>query len=200
MAASSPHRKKVKHFHETGHLHELTFSCYRRMPLLTNDDWRRRLARCLDVAGQEESIRLVAFVFMPTHVHLLTLPLSDSPNVSRYLARIKQPLSKQVREQLGVGRSRLLDKLTVRERPGKSSFRFWQQGSGYDRNLFTPSAIEASIDYIHANPVCADLCGRAVDWKWSSARYYIGDPPKQQYADLPRVECLPPDAFEESVS
>ena len=29
------HRKTVRHFHEVGHLHELTFSCYRRLPLLT---------------------------------------------------------------------------------------------------------------------------------------------------------------------
>jgi hypothetical protein len=25
------HRKTVRHFHEVGHLHELTFSCYRRL-------------------------------------------------------------------------------------------------------------------------------------------------------------------------
>ena len=45
------HRKSVRHFHEAGHLHELTFSCYRRMPLLTNDSWRERLARCVEAAG-----------------------------------------------------------------------------------------------------------------------------------------------------
>ena len=31
-----PHRKTVRRFHEPGDLHELTFSCYRRMPLLAN--------------------------------------------------------------------------------------------------------------------------------------------------------------------
>ena len=30
------HRKTVRHFHKPGHLHELTFSCYRRMPLIGN--------------------------------------------------------------------------------------------------------------------------------------------------------------------
>jgi len=34
------HRKQVRHFHEPGDHHGLTFSCYRRMPLLTNDEWR----------------------------------------------------------------------------------------------------------------------------------------------------------------
>ena len=65
------HRKTVKHFHEVGHLHEFTFSCYRRMPLLTNDAWREKLARCVDTAGEEAAIQRVGFVFMPEHVHLL---------------------------------------------------------------------------------------------------------------------------------
>jgi len=47
------HRKTVRHFHEVGHLHELTFSCYRRLPLLTNDVWREKLARCVEAADED---------------------------------------------------------------------------------------------------------------------------------------------------
>jgi putative transposase len=68
------HRKTVRHFEEPGHLHELTFSCYQRMPLLTNDDWRVKLARSIDEANAESAVELAAFVFMPEHVHLLVYP------------------------------------------------------------------------------------------------------------------------------
>ncbi len=85
-----PHRKTIKHFHEPGHLHEFTFSCYERRPLLTRDDWRRRLSETLDEAGRAERVDLVAFVYMPEHVHLLVLPRSPQPELGRYLARIKQ--------------------------------------------------------------------------------------------------------------
>ena len=44
------HRKLVRHYHEPGDLHELTFSCDRRMPLLTNDVWRELLCRSIDRA------------------------------------------------------------------------------------------------------------------------------------------------------
>ncbi len=37
MGHSSPHRKRVRHFDEPGHVHELTFSCYERRPLLVDD-------------------------------------------------------------------------------------------------------------------------------------------------------------------
>ena len=70
-----PHRKLVKHYHEPGDLHELTFSCYKLQPLLTNDLWRQHLARCIDAAGEELEFRLAAFVFMTDHVHLLVVPM-----------------------------------------------------------------------------------------------------------------------------
>jgi putative transposase len=189
------HRKTVRHFHEAGHLHELTFSCYRRMPLLTNDVWREKLARCLEAAGAEAGIELVGFVFMPEHVHLLVYPTAPNPSIGRYLARIKQPFSKQIKDILAARGSRLLSKLTVQERPGKKCFRFWQEGPGFDRNLFSGEAISSSLEYLHNNPVRRGLCRRAVDWKWSSARYYHEVPPRQQHAALPRIHGLPEGAI-----
>ena len=49
-----PRRKRVKHFHQPGgDMHELTFSCYRRLPLLTNDSWRTELSNYINQAGEE---------------------------------------------------------------------------------------------------------------------------------------------------
>jgi putative transposase len=191
MSAPRPHRKLVKHYHEPGNLHELTFSCYKRQPLLTNDSWREQLARCIDAAGDELATRLVAFVFMPEHVHLLVAPTGPEPAIDRYLARIKQPFSKWVKQQLVEMKSPLVDRPTVAERPGKSCFRFWQEGPGYDRNLTTPAVIEAAIEYINMNPVRRGLVKRAVNWKWSSASWYLLDPPRRQLPGLPFIYGLP---------
>ena len=184
------HRKTVRHFHEPGHLHELTFSCYQQMALLTDDAWREKLARCIDVAGDEASIELVGFVFMPEHVHLLVYPTTTNPPISRYLARIKQPFSKEVKDVLAGRHSSLLFRLTVQERPGKTCFRFWQEGSGFDRNLFSAEAVSLSLDYIHNNPVRRGSCRCAVDWEWSSARHYAGLAAIGNYG-LPKIYALP---------
>ncbi len=74
-------------------------------------------------------------------------------------------------------------------------FRFWQEGPGFDRNLFSIKAILASLRYIHANPVKRGLCLREVDWKWSSARYYLDVPPRQQLSELPFIYGLPEGAL-----
>jgi putative transposase len=189
------HRKTVRHFHEAGHLHELTFSCYRRMPLLTNDTWREKLARCLEAAGEETAMELVGFVFMPEYVHRLVYPAVPNPSIGRYLARIKQPFSAQINDVLAQRDSRLLARLTVRERPGKTCFRFWEEGPGFGRNLFSREAISSSLEYIHNNPVTRGLCRRALDWKWSSARYYLDQPARQQHPSLPGINGLPEGAI-----
>jgi putative transposase len=196
MPTNVPHRKRVKHYHEPGDLHELTFSCYRRLPLLTNDEWRRQLARTIDAANRGSAMKLVAFVFMPEHIHLIVEPYDSNPDIGHYLAGIKQPFSKWVKAQLEDASSHLLRQLTVRERPGKTCFRFWQEGPGYDRNLQKLSTIEASIDYLHNNPVRRGFVERAVDWKWSSASWYLLDPPRQQNLDLPLIHGPSPGTFD----
>lgn len=133
---------------------------------------------------------------MPEHVHLLVAPHEPEPLLDLFLARLKQPFSRQVKELLSAESSPLLEQLSVRERPGKSCFRFWQEGPGYDRNLTTPAVIESAIDYIHANPVRRGLCARAIDWRWSSARFYLAEPPGNQFPELPFVHGLPIGAIE----
>ncbi len=184
-------RKTVRHFHEPGHLHELTFSCFQSWPLLNNDEWKKQLAVRLDTANIEQRMQLVAYVFMPNHVHLLVNPIDAVPRISLYLARIKQPFSKIIKGLLDEQNSALLQQLTVTERPGKHCFRFWQEGPGFDRNLSSPKAISASLNYIHNNPVNRGLCERAVDWRWSSARFYLAHAPVDARIGPPEVHGLP---------
>jgi putative transposase len=197
MAAFSDHRKRVKHFHEPGDLHELTFSCYDRRPLL-DDDWRReQFCRSIDAAMISQNFRLVAFVLMPEHLHLLVYPLNHKPEnvrIDNLLSALKRPFSYRVKVRLQELKDPLLERLTIQERPGKMTFRFWQEGPGYDRNLRGEKTVLHAIDYIHRNPVRRGLVLTAAEWKWSSARWYFTD--KQIVdPDLPTIHGLPPDFF-----
>ena len=155
------HRKRIKHHEQQIAVHELTFSCYRRLPLLTNDRWRAMLAESITRAMTGHDYELIAFVFMPEHVHLLVLPKSESSRVSNLLNAIKRPYSFRIKKLLQQSNSPLLEKLTIRQRPGVMTFRYWQEGPGYDRNLESAEAIEAAINYIHLNPVRRELCAAA---------------------------------------
>lgn len=56
------HRKLVRHFDQPGQAHELTFSCYRRLPALDTDERRTLLSRCMDSALAGREFELIAFV------------------------------------------------------------------------------------------------------------------------------------------
>jgi putative transposase len=148
------------------------------------------LAEAVNRAMEGHRYRVTAFVFMPEHVHLMVYPLADAGTIDALLKAIKRPFSYRIKQLLIQSRSRLLERLTVHQRPGVKTFRYWQEGPGYDRNFIKPSTVLAAIDYLHHNPVRRGFVKRAVDWKWSSARYYLLDPP-QQYAGLPTVHSLP---------
>ncbi|MEM7812270.1 MAG: transposase [Planctomycetota bacterium] len=189
---ASPHRKRLRRFHEPGDLHELTFATYRGLKLLEDEDRVIWLAEAIDAAGERSGCDLVAYVFMPDHVHLLVRPTGDQKaDISRFLKLTKGPFARRVHRHAADTALDLVERLTVRERPGKSCFRFWQEGAGYDRNLRTPAAIGASIDYLHANPVRRGLCDRPTDWRWSSARFYADDGVSADGRDSPRITRLP---------
>ena len=188
------HRKTIRRFHEPGDLHELTFSCYRRMPLLTNDVWREMLCRSIEKAITRWNFRLVAFVLMPEHVHLLVYPATSIVEIDNLLAAIKQPYSVKIKNLLMTSGSDLVNRLTVQERPGKTAFRYWQEGPGYDRNLSSQKAVLAAIDYIHRNPIRRGLVDGVAHWKWSSSRWYASET-RLVDPDLPTTHGLPPEFF-----
>ena len=190
-----PHRKTIRHFDELNHVHELTFSCFQRLPLLVDNEWREQFCMALDRAIARHQYRLLAYVLMPEHVHLIVHPQPDGSSVSDLLRAIKRPFSYRIKQRLIESNSSLLNKLTIRQRPGVMTFRFWQEGPGFDRNLTESSTIVAAVNYVHLNPVRRGLCERAVDWKWSSARWFEASEDNNTEI-IPRLHRLDPEMLQ----
>jgi putative transposase len=148
------------------------------------------LSEAIDRASERHGYRLTAFVYMPEHVHLLVYPGPAASTIERLLKAIKRPYSFRIKQLLMETESPLVERLTIRQRPGVKTFRFWQEGPGYDRNLDRPDSVLAAIDYIHRNPDRRGLVERAVDWPWSSARWYEGLSYDRSIR-LPKLERLP---------
>jgi putative transposase len=182
----APYRKRVQHFNEPGHCHELTFSCFRRLPLLTHEPLCRLLSQSLDRAVDQQGFWLLAFVYMPDHVHLLVFPTRPTARIEHLLYAIKRPFSYRAKQYVQHEDRPLFAQLTVQERPGKRVFRFWQEGPGYDRNLISSDAVLPVIEYIHNNPVRRGLSLTPAQWKWSSWKAYH-QVRADAGPDLPRV-------------
>ncbi|TWT63385.1 hypothetical protein [Rubinisphaera italica] len=49
--------------------------------------------------------------------------------------------------------------------------RFWQP-KYYSFEIYSRKKLEEKLTYMHLNPVRNEFVKKAVDWKWSSARWY----------------------------
>src|ERR1700739_3196769 len=64
-------RNPLKRYYGRGDLHFVTFSCYRRRPLLGTARSRDRFVKILDLVRSKRKFLLLGFVVMPEHVPLL---------------------------------------------------------------------------------------------------------------------------------
>jgi putative transposase len=169
----TPHRKRVRHFDLPGDAHFLTFSCYKRLPLLGKDRTRKWFIESLASARDKHQFQLWAWVIMPEHVHLLIHPTSES-SIASILADIKRPVGRYAISYLQMQTSPFLERLTVRNQ-SRTYRRFWQAGPGQDRNVYDPVVAHQVVEYIHFNPTKRGLVARPVGWYWSSARDWDGE-------------------------
>jgi putative transposase len=66
----------LRRYYGKGHLHFITFSCYRRLPLLKTVRARDIFVKELGKVRDEMGFHLLGYVVMPEHVHLL---MSEPP-------------------------------------------------------------------------------------------------------------------------
>lgn len=171
-------RKTRKTYNELGHVHELTFTCFHRLPLLAPESAKSIFISGLDQARRKHDFEVHAYVLMPEHVHLLINPKQYPYSISTILHSIKTKSSRLILNSLERSDPSMIEKLLVSRQNGRQEHRVWQQGGGYDRNLTSPEAIANAIAYIHRNPHRRNLEIPEADWLWSSEGVYVGRHPE----------------------
>ncbi len=163
-------RKRMKRREVPGGIRYITFSCNRRLPLLTNPKICELFLEALSEARAKMLLQVFAWVIMPEHLHLLLCPHDQFP-LDGVLHSVKVSVAKQV-----VNRWRKLDaKILPRLTASDGRVRFWQPGGGFDRNVRNDVELSREVQYIHRNPVERGLVERPQDWRWSSVRWWMGE-------------------------
>lgn len=161
--------RNLKRYYGRGDLHFITFSCYRRLPLLKTVRARNLFVRTLGTIRDRYGFLLVGYVVMPEHVHLL---MSEAPNAtpSTILKVLKQRVSCHLRRRrMRRGCSRQLRLAFMAEDNGVP--RFWQ-ARFYDFTVYSKKKEREKLDYMHRNPVTRGLAKNPGEWMWSSFRCY----------------------------
>ena len=150
----------LKRYYGKGHLHFITFSCYRRLPFLKSAHARDVFVQELARVRNEMNFRLLGYVVMPEHVHLLlSEPRQGTP--STVLQKLKQRVARRLRKQ-----RRTVSAAQLRlpfEHRGESLRAFWQ-ARFYDFNVYSRGKEKEKLNYMHANPLIRKLVKHPKDW------------------------------------
>jgi len=146
------------------HLHFMTWSCYRRQPLLRSATNRDSLLDILEQVRRKYQFVVLGYVVMPEHVHLLmSEPESGNPSdvmgtQTAFGARFA-PQAQAARPPAG-------------HAPCRRGPHPILQVRFYDFNVWTAKKRVEKLNYMHQNPVKRGLAMEPEDWRWSSFRFY----------------------------
>ncbi|MDR3773844.1 MAG: transposase [Terracidiphilus sp.] len=141
--------KGLVRYQNSGGLHFLTFSCYRREALLGRAGAYEIFEQELERVRQRYGLVVAGYVLMPEHVHLLV----GEP------ARASLAMAVQVLKQQTSGKLK-----------ASVAVRFWQRRY-YDFNVHNEEKRVEKLRYMHRNPVKRGLVEKPEDWPWSSFRH-----------------------------
>ena len=162
------HRKTRQSYDIAGDSHFLTFSTFKRLPLLTKNRSCEWVVDAIELSRERNPFDLWAWVIMPEHIHLALYP-REGTKIASILKTLKQSVSKRAIKWLKGNAAEYLPTIEDVQPNGKRTYRFWQRGGGYDRNLRSVRDIHEKLAYIHQNPVNRGLVPQSVDFHWSSA-------------------------------
>lgn len=172
-------RNRLQRLYGRGDLHFITFSCCGRLPLLGRSSARTTFVAVLDEVRRQHEFRLLGFVVMPEHVHVVVgEPKIGSPSDAM------QSLKQKASFRLNWSREKAPAENAGPQSSEDDSYAFWQRRF-YDFNVWSGGKLEQKIDYMHRNPVRRGLVSHPKYWPWSSWAYY-----EKGEAGLIRIDSL----------
>jgi putative transposase len=159
---------RLRHWDHLNTARFVTFSCYRRRQLLTAPTVIGVFLETLQLIRTRYAIRLLGYVIMPEHVHLVLHP-PDSLKLGPAIGELKSLSASRV----------ISDRLIVLppdsnvHKDGRGRRAFWQPRC-YDHNCRTRDTVIEKISYCHKNPVARGLVAEPGQWRWLSYNWYAG--------------------------
>jgi putative transposase len=140
-------RPTREHATSTGQTYMITSSTWGRRALFSRERWAQLLIDTL-YHYRGAAYLLHEFVLMPDHIHVLLTPRTSLEKAVQF---IKGGFSYRAKKELG------------------SNMEVWQKGFS-DHRIRDASDYRIHQIYVQQNPVRKNLCERAVEYAYSSAR------------------------------
>ena len=168
---------EIYRIQEGASLYFLTFTVLDWLPVFSDEASRRIITESLNFCHREKGLRINAYVIMPTHLHLVVFDSEFNPDrLSQTIASFRRFTGHEmVRFCKTHSSSSFLSSMLASERSDRQ-YQFWQQ-SWHPEAISTHAFWREKVLYLHDNPRRKGLVRGATDWLFSSAAYWLSDPP-----------------------
>jgi putative transposase len=156
--------RKWSNLNIPGALHYVTGNFLDRLPIFTQEECCKSFIDILSDLLAEWPCKLIAYVLMPDHLHLIVNP--EDGRIIEFTGKLKSLAARAItKTATGI----------QFKQDSEGSLCVWQE-SFKAIPLWSSWMIWQKINYIHANPVKAKLVSSAKDYRWSSFKaFYSGD-------------------------
>ena len=164
----------------------LTYSVVEWLPVFIQESTCRVITDSLTYCHNYKSLRINAFVIMPTHIHLIAFDAAfDSQRLANTLTDFRKFTGRQLcdyceRNMPSCFRATFRDEATA-----DRARRFWQP-SRHPVAITSEPFWATKRDYLHDNPCRKGLVRSPREWRFSSAAWYESE--GQDKADVPLTE------------
>src|SRR5436190_3928986 len=139
-----PMARKWSNQNLPGALHYITGNCINRLPVFTDPNCCQAFLKELKILNEEWPSKLIAYVLMPDHVHLISNPRDG----------LIQEFTRDLKSRAAKAIVRLNSRFTFPETD--EGHQVWQE-SFKAMPLWSVFMIKQKINYIHNNPLKARL-------------------------------------------
>lgn len=171
-------------FHDPTHLYFITATIVDWKHLFITPAYANIPLNSLAWLQQQKRILLFAFVIMPSHLHAIIKPVSDS--IGAIVQQFGSFTAHTILKQLWTDNQKdLLDLFHQKKRDQRHEHSIWQDIQA--KNIYSMDFLQQKMEYIHQNPIAKDwkLVEDRANYLYSSAGYYdYGKKPVIEITDI----------------
>ena len=152
--------------------HFLTCTVVEWLPVFTRQEPVDVLLDSWRYLSEHRGLKLYGYVVLENHLHAV----AQAERLPSVWASFKSHTAKEIIALLDKhGAERLLKRMRFAFKAHRSDrmHQFWQEGS-HPQVMGNELILRQKLEYIHNNPVKRGYVDHPEEWRWSSARNYVG--------------------------
>lgn len=157
-------------------IHYVTSVTFNRVSVFRSERACEIFLKTLKETRERFPYKLIGYVIMPDHAHVIVNTLDDS--ISEWLRRVRGYSARETLSWLrNENHLRSLAKLALSKQQKRNhTHAIWQKDPSVI-DLWSEKFMRQKLNYVHMNPVRAGLCDHPAKWKWSSYHAYLPHEP-----------------------